>query len=247
MTGRKDPENSGEYTEHLEVLRRKILSVLLFFFFSAVLLFLFSEHTAAFLLAPLEGLGVSLYYFRPYEKLLTYMRLAFWGGIVLASPLALVQCCLFVWPALRRNEAKYLLIGGGVVPVLFAAGAAFAYRVMAPLALRFFLSFSEGDNILPLWGFGEYASFLFSLLLAAGVFFQVPLLLLALLLLGIVSLDSVVRLRPWIILLIGLAAALLTPPDVVSQVLLGVPMYLLFELTLFAARLILRRRRDGSG
>ncbi|MDD3390182.1 MAG: twin-arginine translocase subunit TatC, partial [Synergistaceae bacterium] len=113
--------------------------------------------------------------------------------------------------------------------------------------LRFFLSFSEGDNILPLWGFGEYASFLFSLLLAAGVFFQVPLLLLALLLLGIVSLDSVVRLRPWMILLIGLAAALLTPPDVVSQVLLGVPMYLLFELTLFAARLLLRRRRDGSG
>ncbi len=116
MTGRKDPENSGEYTEHLEVLRRKILSVLLFFFFSAVLLFLFSEHTAAFLLAPLEGLGVSLYYFRPYEKLLTYMRLAFWGGIVLASPLALVQCCLFVWPALRRNEAKFLLMGGGVAP-----------------------------------------------------------------------------------------------------------------------------------
>jgi len=175
------------------------------------------------------------------------MRLAFWGGIVLASPLALVQCCLFVWPALRRNEAKFLLMGGGVVPVLFAAGAAFAYRVMAPLALRFFLSFSEGDNILPLWGFGEYAYFLFSLLLAAGVFFQVPLLLLALLLLGIVSLDSVVRLRPWMILLIGLAAALLTPPDVVSQVLLGVPMYLLFELTLFAARLLLRRRRDGSG
>ena len=245
--GSPDRKNSESYADHLEVLRGKIISVLAFFCVSAVLLFSFAEATAAFLLAPLEGLGVSLYYFRPYEKLLTYMRLAFWGGMVLSAPLALVQGWLFVRPALRRNEAKYLLIGGGVVPVLFAAGAAFAYRVMAPLALRFFLSFSEGDNILPLWGFGEYAYFLFSLLLAAGVFFQVPLLLLALLLLGIVSLDSVVRLRPWIILLIGLAAALLTPPDVVSQVLLGVPMYLLFELTLFAARLILRRRRDGSG
>ena len=65
MTGRKDPENSGEYTEHLEVLRRKILSVLLFFFFSAVLLFLFSEHTRRSLLAPRKGSGVSLLYFRP--------------------------------------------------------------------------------------------------------------------------------------------------------------------------------------
>ena len=111
MTGRKDPENSGEYTEHLEVLRRKILSVLLFFFFSAVLLFLFSEHTAAFLLAPLEGLGVSLYYFRPYEKLLTYMRLAFWGGLM---ALVCISAAL-EWSRLYRFEPLLPGHAGGVV------------------------------------------------------------------------------------------------------------------------------------
>ena len=130
--------------------------------------------------------------------------------------------------------------------MLFIAGSAFAYRVIAPLALRFFLAFGEGDNILPLWGFGEYASFLFSLLLASGLVFQAPLLLLALLLSGAVSLQTITRLRPWIILFIGLAAALLTPPDVVSQILLGVPLYLLFELTFAVAKLIMGRR-DGSG
>jgi len=243
--GSPDRENSESYADHLEVLRGKI-SVLAFFCVSAVLLFSFAEATAAFLLAPLEGLGVTLYYFRPYEKLLTYMRLAFWGGMVLTAPLVLVQGWLFLRPALRRSEARYLLLGGGIVPVLFAAGSAFAYRVIAPLALRFFLAFGEGDNILPLWGFGEYASFLFSLLLASGLVFQAPLLLLALLLSGIVSLRTITRLRPWIILSIGLLAALLTPPDVVSQVLLGVPLYLLFELTVALARIVIGRR-DGSG
>ncbi|MBL3540253.1 twin-arginine translocase subunit TatC [Aminivibrio sp.] len=241
-----DRKNSESYTDHLEVLRGKIISVLAFFCISAVLLFSFASSMAAFLLAPLEGLGVSLYYFRPYEKLLTYMRLAFWGGMVLTAPLALVQGWLFIRPALRRSEAKYLLVGGGIVPVLFAAGSAFAYRVIAPLALRFFLAFGEGDNILPLWGFGEYASFLFSLLLASGLVFQAPLLLLALLLSGAVSLRTVSRLRPWIILFIGLAAALLTPPDVVSQVLLGVPLYLLFELTLAVGRIFIARRDDSG-
>ena len=109
--GSPDRENSESWADHLEVLRGKIISVLAFFCISAVLLFSFAEVTAAFLLAPLEGLGVSLYYFRPYEKLLTYMRLAFWGGMVLTAPLALVQGWLFIRPALRRNEAKYLLIG----------------------------------------------------------------------------------------------------------------------------------------
>jgi Sec-independent protein secretion pathway component TatC len=76
--GSPDRENSESWADHLEVLRGKIISVLAFFCISAVLLFSFAEVTAAFLLAPLEGLVVSLYYFRPYEKLLTYMRLAFW-------------------------------------------------------------------------------------------------------------------------------------------------------------------------
>ncbi len=245
--GSQDRKNSGSYIDHLEVLRGKIISVLVFFCLSAALLFFFAETGAGFLLAPLDGLGVSLYYFRPYEKLLTYMRLAFWGGMVLTLPLAFVQTWLFVRPALRGKEGKYLLIGGGIVPVLFAAGAAFAYRIIAPLALRFFLAFGEGDNIQPLWGFGEYASFLFSLLLAAGALFQAPLLLLLLICTGIVSVRTLSRLRPWIILFIGIAAALLTPPDVVSQILLGVPLYLLFELTLLTGRLITRPRDDTGG
>ena len=232
--------SDGEFFDHLEVLRRKIIAVLFFFCCATALLFLLSERWVRFLQAPLEGLGVSLYYFKPYEKFLTYMRLSFWGGAALSVPLAVLQAALFVAPALRKNEMKYLILAGGLIQALFLAGAAFAYRFAAPLALRFFLFFGEGDNVLPLWGFGDYASFLFSLLLASGMLFQAPLLLLLFILFGLVSVETLSRLRPWIILGIALIAALLTPPDVVSQILLGVPLYLLFELVLVLGRFLKR-------
>ena len=232
--------SDGEFNDHLEILRRKIIAVLFFFCCATALLFLLSESWVRFLQAPLEGLGVSLYYFKPYEKFLTYMRLSFWGGAALSVPFAVLQTALFVAPGLRANEMKYLILAGGLIPALFLAGAAFAYRFAAPLALRFFLFFGEGDNVLPLWGFGDYASFLFSLLLASGMLFQAPLLLLLFILFGLVSVETLSRLRPWIILGIALIAALLTPPDVVSQILLGVPLYLLFELVLVLGRFLKR-------
>lgn len=231
-------KSEGDFTEHLEELRRRILGVLLFFLAAFALLFFLSDHLVAFLQAPIEGLGLSLYYFKPYEKFLTYMRIAFWGGVILSLPLAVLQASLFVYPALRKNEVRYFLFAVLAAPLLFAAGSAFAYRVIAPLAFRFFLSFSPGDNVLPFWGFGEYASFLFALMVAAGLVFLLPLFLLLLVGTGLVNTQTLSRLRPWVIMAIALAAALLTPPDVVSQILLGVPLYLLFEGSLLVGKLL---------
>ncbi len=231
-------KDEGEVTEHLEELRHRILNVLLFFLAAFVLLFLFSEHLVAFLQSPLKGLGLSLYYFKPYEKFLTYMRIAFWGGMILSLPLAILQGSLFVYPALRKNEVRYFLFAVLAAPLLFAAGSAFAYRVIAPMAFRFFLSFSPQDNVLPVWGFGEYASFLFTLMVASGFVFLLPLFILLLIGTGLVPVRTLSRLRPWVIMAIALAAALLTPPDVVSQILLGVPLYLLFEGSLLIGKFL---------
>jgi sec-independent protein translocase protein TatC len=90
----------GDFTDHLEELRCRILVVLAFFL-------------AAFLQAPLEGLGLSLYYFKPYEKFLTYMKLSFWGGLILSLPLAIVQAALFIYPPLRREEIRFFAIWCG--------------------------------------------------------------------------------------------------------------------------------------
>ncbi|GHV77932.1 hypothetical protein AGMMS49942_27530 [Spirochaetia bacterium] len=112
------------------------------------------------------------------------------------------------------------------------------------MVLRFFLRFAAGDGIQQLWGFREYLTLLYALMLAAGLLLQTPLLLLFSFVLGITTPKKVARFRPHIIFLIFLAAAICTPPDIISQVALGVPLYLLFELTLFIGGFL--SRKDGN-
>ena len=113
--------------------------------------------------------------------------------------------------------------------------------------MRFFLNFSAFDGVQPLWGFKEYLSLLYALMIAAGLFLQTPLLLLFAFASGIAAPQTVARYRPHIILLLFFAAALCTPPDVISQAALGIPLYLLFELTLAAGLFLRRPGRKGRG
>ena len=115
---------------------------------------------------------------------------------------------------------------------------------MAPIVFGFFLSFGAGDGVGALWSLGEYLALLFELMIATGVLLQLPLALLALIAAGVVSADRVARYRPYIILFIFFLAGVLTPPDVVSQVMMGVPLYLLFEGVLFLGRLLNRTKQD---
>jgi sec-independent protein translocase protein TatC len=223
----------SDWTPHLEELRRRIIAVLAVFTIVTVPAFAFSDYLAGFLMAPVADLGLALYTFDPAEKFLAYLHLAVWTGAVVSAPFCLLQIGLFVWPALKGRERRWTVAALAVVPVLFIAGAAASYRFLSPVVLRFFLGFSSGDGIRPLWGFKEYLGLLFALMLAAGLLLQTPLILLLAFALGIVEPKTVARFRPHIIILIFLAAALCTPPDVISQVSLGIPLYLLFELTLF--------------
>jgi sec-independent protein translocase protein TatC len=233
---------ANEWVPHLEELRRRIIAVLAVFVIAALPAFIFSEHIAAFLMSPVSELGVSLYTFNPAEKFVAYLHLAVWTGALACAPFCLLQIGLFVWPGLRGRERRWTVAALLVVPTLFIAGAAAAYRFLSPAVLRFFLGFAASDEVRPLWGFREYLAVLYALMLAAGLLLQTPLLLLLAFALGIVTPQTAARARPHIIILIFLAAALCTPPDVISQVALGVPLYLLFELALFIGRFIQKGR-----
>ena len=233
----------SEWTEHLEELRRRIIAVLAVFAVVTIPAFAFSDYLAAFLMAPVADLNVALYTFNPSEKFIAYLHLAVWTGAVVSSPFCLLQIGLFVWPALRGRERRWTLAALVVVPVLFVTGAAATYYFLSPRVLRFFLRFGSSDGIQPLWGFREYLAMLFALMLAAGLLLQTPLLLFLTFALGITTPKTVARFRPHIVMLIFLAAALCTPPDVISQVALGVPLYLLFELTLFIGRIFQKDTR----
>ena len=203
--------------------------------------FVFSSRIADFLTAPLAVFQVELYTFAPAEKFAAHLHLSFWTGALCATPFLCVQTALFLWPGLRGKERHYAcgaLLG---VPLLFVLGAALCYRFLAPLVFGFFLSFCAGDGVESLWSFREYLALLFDLMLAAGLLLQMPLALLALLITGVVSPERVAHYRPHIILLIFFLAAVLTPPDVVSQVMMGVPLYLLFEGALALGRIFRKR------
>lgn len=228
------------WEKHLEELRRRIIAVLVVFLAVALVAFVFVDDVAAFLTAPLARFQVRLYTFAPAEKFMAYLNLAAWTGMVATTPFACLQAALFVWPGLRGHERRYAALTLVAVPVLFFAGAAAVYRFFAPLVFGFFLSFAAGDNVTALWGLRQYLGLLAGLMLATGLLLQMPLALLLLFATGLVSPATVARARPQIILLIFFLAAVATPPDVVSQVMLGLPLYLLFEATLFAGKRIAR-------
>jgi len=227
---------------HVAELRRRIIVVLVVFVVSTVIAFTFSSYIAAFLLAPLARFEIELYTFAPAEKFMAYLHLSFWTGVLCTLPFFCLQIALFIWPGLRGNEKRYACVTLFIVPVLFMLGAAMCYHFLAPIALNFFLFFAEGDGMIPLWGFRQYLSLLFGLMLAGGLLLQGPLVLLVLMATGVVSYNSVARFRPHIIILIFFLAALLTPPDVISQILLGIPLYLLFEGSLALGRIFRKKQ-----
>jgi sec-independent protein translocase protein TatC len=244
--GADEKNAGGEWAEHLEELRRRIIAVLAVFTVVAAGSFAFSGSIAAFLTGPVSSLGVKLYTFDPAEKFMAYVHLSVWTGALVSAPFCLLQIGLFVWPALRGKERIFTPAALIAVPALFIAGAAAAYYFLSPAVLRFFLGFAASDEIQPLWGFRQYLGLLYALMLAFGLLLQTPLLLLFAFAAGIVTPRQAARARPYIIFLIFLAAALCTPPDVISQVALGVPLYLLFELTLLAGRFFQRGKKNAA-
>jgi sec-independent protein translocase protein TatC len=177
---------------------------------------------------------------------MAYLHLAVWTGVVLSAPFLLLQAGFFIWPALRGAERRYALAALSAVPFLFVTGAMMSYWLLSPVVMGFFLSFAASDSVEPLWGLKEYLTLLAGMMTAAGLLLQTPLLLLLSFSLGMTTPERVAGARPFIVLLIFFLAALCTPPDVISQVAMGVPLYLLFELTLWAGGLVSGKKQKEN-
>jgi len=246
VTKTPDDQDSFSVTDivpHLSELRRRIIAVLVVLLITTGITFAFSSHVVTFLLKPLARFEIDLHVFAPADRFLAYLHISFCTGLICTLPFLCLQIAFFIWPGLRVKEKRYAFITLFFVPVLFGLGAALCYLFLAPLALNFFTLFAEGDGMIPLWGFRQYLSLLFGLMVAGGLLSQGPLAVLVLIATGIVSYKTMARLRPYIIFLIFLLAALLTPPDVISQIMIGIPLYLLFEGALFLVRLFRKKEK----
>lgn len=192
------------------------------------------------LLFPLQGIqtGIQLYSFSPPEIIILYLKITLAGGFVLSSPFLLWQVLGFVLPGLKSRERAMLLPAGIAGLGLFLVGVLFAYAVVLPVALKFLWQFNLNWGIEPQWRINYYVSFVLALCLAFGVSFELPLVVTILARLGIASPPFLRQYRGYVIVGLFTVAAVLTPPDVITQLLLALPLWLLYEVSIVMAGLV---------
>ena len=216
--------------DHLDELRSRILKSLAVFMLFTILLYSFSD-ALLFLLAKPVG---SLLIIEPAEAFVSYIKVALWGGFFFASPFILYQAWAFVVSGLREHEKKYLAFFLPVSFSLFCAGGAFGLFLIIPLGIRLLLSFGS-EYMQPMITVSKYISFVGTLTLVFGLVFQLPIVLLFLTKAGIVSTLALRRKRKHAIVGIFILAAIITPPDVISQLSMALPLIVLYEIGLFFA------------
>jgi sec-independent protein translocase protein TatC len=229
----------GSFWEHLEELRHRLFYVLGVLGGSIILSFLFSRQlmTLVVLRGPAE-----LQTLAPAEAFSAHLNLSLVAGILISSPVIFYQFWRFVSPGLREKERKTALCAASVSVLLFLAGVAFAWFLMLEPAINVFKSFETG-NIVGHWSLSNYIGFLGRFVIIFGVTFQLPVLVLMIVSLEVTTPDLLAKYRRHIIVGLLIAAAILTPPDPLTQVMLTLPLYLLFELSLLTARIGYRKKK----
>ncbi len=238
MSGEANRQQAEGMLVHLRELRQRLLRVIIVYLLGAAALMGFSDQVFAWISAPIrEALppGAPLVFLNAPDVFFTYLKIAFVLSFFVTAPYTFYQIWAFVAPGLYRHERRaflgYFLASVG----LMLAGGAFAFEIVFPLVFRFFLGFST-DEIVAMPAVREYLSLVLKLLFAFGVSFQIPIAMLALARLDLVSVEAMAASRRFVVVWVFVIAAVLTPPDVVSQMLLAVPMLLLYELGLWLVR-----------
>jgi sec-independent protein translocase protein TatC len=233
---------------HLTELRDRLLRAILAVLVVFLVLFPFANDIYAFVSEPLRALlpdGASMIATEVASPFLTPFKLTLFTAIFLAMPYVLYQAWAFVAPGMYQREKRFAIPVLASSIVLFYLGAAFAYFVVFPLIFAFFTSVAPSDVTI-MTDINRYLDFVLKLFFAFGIAFEIPIAALLLIWAGITTPDALARKRPYIIVGCFVFGMLLTPPDVISQSLLALPMWLLFEAGVFFGRVLLKRRDDET-
>lgn len=231
-------ESEMTFLEHLEELRWRIIYSLIGIVVGAIIAWIFIDYLVDYiLLKPAKDSGAELQNLRPFGQLFLYMQIAIMVGIIISIPNIFYQFWQFISPALHKRERKYLLSIVIFSSLCFLLGIAFAYFVMLPLALKFAAQFGSAA-IKNQFAIDEYMSIIISVMLAAGLVFELPMISFFLSKLGILKPSFMRRYRRHAYVIIIIAAAFLTPgTDPVSQIILTVPLIVLYEISILISKL----------
>ena len=239
--------NPNSFTSHFVELRSRLLKSIIFILVIFIISYIFAEQIYNFLVDPYANAvkddknSRRLIFTALHETFITYLKVAFFSAIFLGSPVLLIQIYKFIAPGLYKNEKKALLPYLIFTPILFLFGGLLVYYLIMPLAIKFFLSFeSIGTNTsLPIQleaKVNEYLSLIMRLIFAFGISFQLPILLNLLAKIGVVNSSYLKKTRRYVIVIIFTVAAILTPPDPITQIGLAIPLLLLYELSILTVK-----------
>lgn len=242
--------------DHLVELRRRLVISAIAFLACFFVGYALAEHIFTFLVQPLADItagqpGRRMIYTALHEAFFTYIKVGFFFAACVSFPIVSMQLWLFIAPGLYKHERRTLLPFLAATPLLFTLGAAMVYYVVVPLAWKFFLGFEHpgGNGDLPLVlepKVDQYLSLVMRLIFAFGAAFELPVLIILMAKVGIVSVEGLRAKRKYAIVVAFVTAAILTPPDVISQVLLAVPIIVLYEISILFSVLIERKRAEAE-
>ncbi len=239
--------NSNSFTSHFVELRSRLIKSIFIILFIFIISYTFAEEIYNFLVQPYASAvkddqnARRLIFTALHETFITYLKVAFFAALFLGSPILLIQIYKFIAPGLYKNEKKAILPYLIFTPILFLLGGLLVYYLVMPLAIKFFLSFETvgSTTSLPIQleaKVNEYLSLIMRLIFAFGISFQLPILLNLLARIGVVNSNYLKKTRRYVIVIIFTVAAILTPPDPITQIGLAIPLLLLYELSIITVK-----------
>jgi len=211
-----------------------------------VIAYIFSEKLFQLLIAPLNAVmpeGDHLIFTNLPEMFFAYIKVAFIAGILAAAPLIFYQLWMFVAPGLYQKEKKFIIPFVVSSTILFVGGALFGYFIVFPFGFKFFIGFSN-EYVKALPKVKEYLSFSIKLLFAFGIVFELPVVVFFLAKIGLVTPDLLKRKRKYAILLAFVLGAILTPPDVITQIMMACPLIVLYEIGIIVAKFARKKKEE---
>ena len=246
----------GNFIEHLTELRSRLVKSFIYLFIFFGICYFFAEDIYSFLVEPYaqavkdDLTNRRLIFTALHETFITYLKVAFFTSMFVTSPIILTQIWKFIAPGLYKNEKRALLPYLIATPTLFLLGGMLVYYLVMPLAIKFFLSFETTAQLsgLPIQleaKVNEYLSLIMRLIFAFGISFQLPVLLSLLARVGFVDSEYLKKRRKYVVVIIFAVAAILTPPDPITQIGLGIPLLILYELSILSVKLIEKKKKNA--